>query len=208
MGGQIPTIAYILTLPQTPHTGNLLPPATMAKKRRSLQSLFIPSDASHARTPSKESVASYSSTGSDSATPTPSHSPPPADLLDDDPFANLALPRVSPSAPPSTPVMAAPTPRSPLRETHNFSTDTLIPTLRSLAESPTPPPVPPKDDLPYTRPTTPRASSSEARPALARPASQRPAFKTRPSLPSLRVLANMALSSPRVCAFAPDMIRV
>uniref|UniRef100_D8PY79 PH domain-containing protein n=1 Tax=Schizophyllum commune (strain H4-8 / FGSC 9210) TaxID=578458 RepID=D8PY79_SCHCM len=152
----------------TPHTGNLLPPATMAKKRRSLQSLFIPSDASHARTPSKESVASYSSTGSDSATPTPSHSPPPADLLDDDPFANLALPRVSPSAPPSTPVMAAPTPRSPLRETHNFSTDTLIPTLRSLAESPTPPPVPPKDDLPFTRPTTPRASSSEARPALAR----------------------------------------
>ncbi|KAI5825964.1 hypothetical protein K523DRAFT_341473 [Schizophyllum commune Tattone D] len=163
----------------TPHTGNLLPPATMAKKRRSLQSLFIPSDASHARTPSKESVASYSATGSDSATPTPSHSPPPADLLDDDPFANLALPRVSPSAPPSTPVMAAPTPRSPLRETHNFSTDTLIPTLRSLAESPTPPPVPPKDDLPYTRPTTPRASSSEARPAVARPASQRPAFKTR-----------------------------
>ncbi|KAL1743078.1 hypothetical protein HDZ31DRAFT_83668 [Schizophyllum fasciatum] len=190
----------------TSHARDLPPTATMAKKRRSLQSLFIPGDASHYRTPSKESVASFASAGTDSLTPTPSHSPPPADLLDDDPFANLALPRVSPSAPPSTPVMAAPTPRSPLRATHNFSTDTIIPTLRSPAESPTPPPVPPKDDLPQTRPSTPRALSSEPRPVLARPASQRPAFKTRPSLPSLRVLANMALSSPR-CSSPTHQIR-
>lgn len=55
------------------------------------------------------------------------------------------------------------------------------------------------------RPSVGERSCSSPPPSRLRPASTRPAFNTRPSLPSLRVLADMQLTvSPKVCIIPPS----
>lgn len=120
----------------------------------------------------------------------PRSSPPPAFLLDDDPFADLTsapseslkgcmtaqIPNDA-SLPPLPPIV----PRSPL---HSSPSNTLITTPSSPNASSNNPTltVPPQSPLPRT------VSGGRVQ---VRPAYQRPAFKSRPSLPSLHTLARM-----------------
>ncbi|KZT27372.1 hypothetical protein NEOLEDRAFT_137267 [Neolentinus lepideus HHB14362 ss-1] len=187
----------------------------MPKKRPSLQSIFIPSflsptaahDASlpptpisaplparvpalseaprpaHSRQQSSSSLASsyadsihhnFSLTPAFDISPNPGPSPPSQDLLPDDPFANLSL---SPAA-------------------------IAFPSILTSPALPPPPPSTPKSPLspaaldtsPLSRPRPLRTSASTSTlPIKARPAHTRPAFSTRPSLPSLRVLARTSV---------------
>lgn len=120
----------------------------------------------------------------------PRSSPPPAFLLDDDPFANLTSApseslkgvvssQVSNDVP--LPPLPASLPRSPLHEVPpNGLAATLSSPIASLSiTSPISPPASP----------LPRAIAGGR--VQARPAHQRPAFKSRPSLPSLHTLARM-----------------
>lgn len=129
----------------------------------------------HARQPSSSSLASsyadlvhHGERDLPFPAPQPGSSPPSGDLLPDDPFANLS---------PGASVLAFP---SPLPS----------PALPVPAPPPTPTPTP-KSPLSPSRPALrPSASTSTLPvPAKVRPAHTRPAFASRPSLPSLRVLA-------------------
>ncbi|KAG6916313.1 hypothetical protein DXG01_007362 [Tephrocybe rancida] len=170
----------------------------MAKRRRSLQFLFIPSSLSAPPSPTTD-LFSISSTNAgrsrshsmanqswDTVEPyneTPVDSPqdplPPSFLLDDDPFANLSpspanvYPTPSFTPTPTTPIESPPlTPRSPLTP----STPDAKP---SFLSSP-----PPTSTL--SMPGVSRTVSGRARPAYSKPA-----FAPRPSLPSLDTLARM-----------------
>ncbi|GLB38230.1 putative pleckstrin homology domain [Lyophyllum shimeji] len=175
----------------------------MAKKRRSMQSMLIPSflnaplSSSDSPTPSRtrsHSTASQSeyphvldslppSSFNTSRVSTPRESPPPDFLLDDDPFANLsAIPATSAHQPATTPAPA------------------LIPTA-SLDALPPKPRSPLTPKTPETKPSflaSPPPISARPVPGVsrtlsgrARPAYQKPAFAPRPSLPSLDTLARM-----------------
>ncbi|KAG6853927.1 hypothetical protein C0991_012418 [Blastosporella zonata] len=170
----------------------------MAKKRRSLQSLFIPSFLTAPPSPTtgifnvgRSRSASQSTDHSVSNTVDPFNVPvdsprdplPPDFLLDDDPFANLSAapaiiyPTPSPTPTPtpitpSTPVESPPpTPRSPLTPNPDFKPSFLS----------SPPPV-----NPLSMPGVSRTLSGRVRPAYSKPA-----FAPRPSLPSLDTLARM-----------------
>ncbi|RDB17791.1 hypothetical protein Hypma_000958 [Hypsizygus marmoreus] len=167
----------------------------MAKKRRSLQALFIPSFLTAPPSPTDVTAANYNvtrmrsqSAADQTAYPYASHGgrsasessvgdSPPDFLLDDDPFANLSAPSASsrPSpAPPLLPVTPLPPkPRSPLTP----NTPEIKP---SFLASPS------RAVTPLSPPGVSRALSGRARPAY-----QKPAFATRPSLPSLDTLARM-----------------
>ena len=189
----------------------------MSKRRPSLQSLFTPSfpnspsspissdiGATHIthgfipRAHSSSSVEQVLQSHTNDPFPaypsvtSPRSSPPPAFLIDDDPFANLSsapysfsahhtpplsIPSLSPTSPP---VKAVPTPRSPL--TPN-TTET-----KSVF---------------FTRPSSATVLPSGVSRTLsgrARPAHQKPAFTPRPSLPSLHALAKMNVAfTPKVC---------
>ncbi|KAG5636494.1 hypothetical protein H0H81_007828 [Sphagnurus paluster] len=173
---------------------------SMTKKRRSLQSLFIPSfltappsptelfvPLSAGRTRSLSTASKYSNTLDiypilPLETPhvnSARDSPPPDFLLDDDPFANLsAAPLIAAQQSiPTSPVVPSlealpPKPRSPLTP----NTPEIKPSFLA-----SPPPT-----NPLTVPNVSRALSSRARPAYSKPA-----FAPRPSLPSLDTLARM-----------------
>jgi len=132
----------------TPLESALLQTPAMGK-RRSLHSFFVPA------------FLHSELEQDDPATPP---SPPPAFLLDDDPFANLSTPPLSPPPsfrPPYTP------------------TSTLTP-LRSRLSS---------NISSSSLPSSPLVSHSFS--VRVRPASQKPAFPPRPSLPSLNTLAQI-----------------
>ncbi|KAF9013188.1 hypothetical protein BDQ17DRAFT_583330 [Cyathus striatus] len=186
----------------------------MTKKRRSLQSILVPSFLQASTPPSPTSptslitpanptgftarMRSYSSVDSSSFY----DSPPPDFLLDEDPFANLSAAPVAPAAhqasvspedssraatpTPSKPGDATtpPKPRSPLTPP---STDTAKPAI--LAPSPRSSGVSlQRGQLPPPLPF------SRIQP---RPAYQKPAFRPRPSLPSLHSLARMEYVVPK-----------
>ncbi|ETW81620.1 hypothetical protein HETIRDRAFT_475052 [Heterobasidion irregulare TC 32-1] len=196
----------------------------MTKKRRSLQSIFIPnflqpSSFVSVHTPTSPTSRSRSESVSSnlarqiSSTPStePSHSdstsssPPPDYLLDEDPFANL-----SPAPINSTPLPSAsfdvPTLSRP-------SLDLVTTGLSPLAKSRSPLAVTPNSEEPrrrlYSSPSSP--SLRETLPFIStktshfpvhatarhrRPAHTRPAFVTRPSLPSLRTLSQSNAAYP------------
>ncbi|KAF4581403.1 hypothetical protein EYR38_002729 [Pleurotus pulmonarius] len=144
----------------------------MAKKRRSLQSILIPS---FLHSP-PSSVPPTPSTPELRPSRARSHSeliyhPPlddaasrasPSFLLDDDPFANLSTAATQVTSPPAQIVSPRITPRSPLS-----------PCTSESAKS------------------SPASMSSFPRSHLTHPAHKRPAFAPRPSLPSLHALAQM-----------------
>ncbi|KAG6850333.1 hypothetical protein H0H93_014606 [Arthromyces matolae] len=179
---------------------------SMARKRRSLQSLFIPSfltappspttdvfsvNAGRARShstanQSNEETTSLAASSSSTTTFTthqvssPRNSPPPAFLLDDDPFANLsAVPAfVCPSPTPvPTPINAVET---PVAAATPRSPLTPVPDAKPGFLS-SPPPVSSRTMSGVTRTLSGRV----------RPAYSKPAFVPRPSLPSLDTLARM-----------------
>ena len=196
----------------------------MTKKRRSLQSIFIPnflqpSSFASVHTPTSPTSRSRSESVSSnlarqiSSTPStePSHSdstsssPPPDYLLDEDPFANL-----SPAPINSTPLPSAsfdvPTLSRP-------SLDLVTAGLSPLAKLHSPLAVTPTFEEPrrrlYNSPSSP--SLRETLPFIStklshfpvyattrhrRPAHTRPAFVTRPSLPSLRTLSQSNAAYP------------
>ncbi|KAF8073883.1 hypothetical protein FPV67DRAFT_1738693 [Lyophyllum atratum] len=178
----------------------------MAKKRRSLQSIFVPSFLNAPLSPTDFSIPSIPSrSGSHSGTsqsmypdafddlqpppfntsrnPSPRDSPPPDFLLDDDPFANLsAAPALSSHQLASTPVPTS----LPIA-----SLDTLPPKPRSpltpnTAEAKASFLSSPPSSSPISTHGVSRTLSGRARPAY-----QKPAFAPRPSLPSLDTLARM-----------------
>ncbi|KAG6878510.1 hypothetical protein C0993_005440 [Termitomyces sp. T159_Od127] len=188
----------------------------MAKKRRSLQSLFIPSFFSAPPSPTtdvfsaqpgrarSQSMASQSydhalSNDADSIniTPAPSaaDSPPPGFLLDDDPFANLS----------TVPAFVTPSPTPP-------PTPTAITPVESQSPVQTPrsPLTPHTSDNKPSFLSSPPPSSRQFAPGMsrtlsgrARPAYSKPAFAPRPSLPSLDTLARMNVRKGRVGARLP-----
>jgi hypothetical protein len=189
----------------------------MTKKRRSLQSIFIPSFLQHSPPLAGSASAlaqgnmsrmrSYSSASlsvqcSDStlrqvetSVISPRNSPPPEFLLDDDPFANLSL-APSRSAAFST-----------RRTLHPPDPDTPYVIPRSLL-SPTDAPGSSKASTSATSVTTPPSPTSLATlmrtqsfgSTLARSAHKKPAFSPRPSLPSLHTLAQVNVVIPKkVC---------
>ncbi|RDX53545.1 hypothetical protein OH76DRAFT_1228940 [Lentinus brumalis] len=196
---------------------------SMARKRRSLSSIlvppFIPQASSSASSPTgrarSHTVSSTSSAGDDSAdwlsfysgaaSPlpsefsslgpvTPARNSPPADLLDEDPFANLS----------PAPSHLSPAPLSPLaqsaldqdtsagsRRARSLHASRSLKSLRDLPNTPPPSPIE------STRPLLARRPKSTGPPQV-RPASTRPAFTPRPSLPSLNVLARTSIHVPKV----------
>ncbi|KAG6813588.1 hypothetical protein H0H92_009632 [Tricholoma furcatifolium] len=155
----------------------------MAKKRRSLQSLFIPSFLTAPPSPTTDTFTvdynagrarSQSMASQPRAEPfisTQQRDSPPPFLLDDDPFANLsaapAIVHTAPTVTTSTPLETPPpTPRSPL--TPDFKPGFLS--------------SPPSSSKPISVPS--RTISGRVRPAYSKPA-----FAPRPSLPSLDILA-------------------
>ena len=181
----------------------------MAKNRRSLSSILVPSflqqipatspltsptsstfvsrmrsqssvSSSVNRNASNEDTASRLSTSRDS--------PPPDFLLDDDPFACLApvepfAQRTIQPRPPSCLASSPPNPRSPL-----MSPQKVVATIPPAASSGS-----------AAHPGLPRAfSAARIQP---RPASQKPAFASRPSLPSLHTLSTMnVVLTKKVCS--------
>ncbi|PBK97501.1 hypothetical protein ARMGADRAFT_1009501, partial [Armillaria gallica] len=133
----------------------------MAKKRRSLQSFFVP----YSQPASPSSLAASSHDISHYATlPRRNTNSPPSDLLDDDPFANLS---------------------SPLRQAQFF-----VAQPKSPEANPRSPLAPKCSEPSFTvQPSITRASSSGI--IHARPAHQKPAFTPRPSLPSLHTLSKI-----------------
>jgi hypothetical protein len=137
---------------------------------------------------------------------------PPSDLLDDDPFANLApapaailyaepslarplssllRPKVETTTDFLNPPHLFPTPRSPLA--NNVST--ALSERQPWPMPQTPPSTPVhgyKVGAPLRRPRS--SGNSQVRSAYARPA-----FRSRPSLPSLNTLAEMHVTVPKVC---------
>lgn len=127
---------------------------------------------------------------------------PPADLLDDDPFANLSyhsspiessfvsFPEYAPSTS-ITPRPLAALPASPLASSPDSSSSFPRQRLRSMSSTPSFTPSPPF-----------MASASVVHAATVRrhvqPAYTRPAFNSRPSLPSLRTLSQSDLPMPPV----------
>lgn len=210
----------------------------MPKKRRSLQAIMVPPffqsamAADGVMSPPQPSssmrLRSHSAAASTNSPPTvlppaipipamPETRPravtlsnsPPSDLLDDDPFANLAptpaatifveppalrLPLSSPRPTLETPTSLSstqhkfPTPRSPLAN-NAFHEHT--------SPWPTPPRTPPSTPVPGHQSGTslrrPRSSGN----GQARSAYTRPAFTSRPSLPSLNCLAQMHVIAPK-----------
>lgn len=178
----------------------------MPSKRPSLQSLLTPSFLSPSTSPTSSDLGATQAANdylprarssssveqvlrshmanrhvTHSSVTSPRSSPPPAFLIDDDPFANLsAVPYTSssdhiphsPSSSPTSPQSkAVPTPRSPL-------TPSSI-EINSLSFS--------------------RTSPSRTLSGRAKPAHQKPAFSPRPSLPSLHTLAKMnVVFNPKV----------
>ncbi|KAJ3487472.1 hypothetical protein NLI96_g3513 [Meripilus lineatus] len=226
---------------QHPLSPGEYPTITMVKKRRSLQSIFIPpffqptslTEASPNRATRLRSHSAAATTTSHYPLPPPipinsgqpisvpssltsPRNSPPSDLLDDDPFANLnpgpsvinhtsnrarsrslALPRLttslgSPSEPPP------PTPRSPLSQpavpgpSFSQSLGYTAPVAQSdIVPSPPPSSIQEKKSRSLRGPWSPGQGQ-------ARPAHTRPAFRSRPSLPSLRSLAEGQVVTPRV----------
>ncbi|KAH9948878.1 hypothetical protein B0H21DRAFT_206529 [Amylocystis lapponica] len=198
----------------------------MARKRRSLQSLFTPtlsptaspSPPSRTRSHSTAAPTATSYFGYDSSVSslpdlplfglpiTTSGDSPPLDLLDDDPFANLSpAPSVQRSRPPSLDLRnihaerAQPPPRSPLSQ--GMSNDASL--ARQLDASGSggpsycaPAASPPTPTIPVVKPALTRPKSSG--PGQTRPAYTRPAFTQRPSLPSLNTLAQSHVIVPKV----------
>lgn len=159
----------------------------MTKKRRSLQSIAIPSflqspPFTHRKSPSRARSYSYGV-----SEPQPSSSAMNDDqspfLLDDDPFANLTSSAVvasidkifSPSAsrPTSpTPVPTVAAPRSPLSPPHSVQSS-------------------------YFGAVSPHVPAPLCPRGRIKPAYERLAFSSRPSLPSLDTLAHMSLAPPQ-----------
>ncbi|KAI0338853.1 hypothetical protein BDW22DRAFT_652425 [Trametopsis cervina] len=209
----------------------------MAKKRRSLQAILVPpffqaamsadnvltlpSPSSSMRTRSHSAAASTSSYALPPAIPIPSvpstrphavpqQNSPPSDLLDDDPFANLAPapstvllaePSTSsiPSSSPLRPTLDTaplphkqPTPRSPLANSFTDVSDESDSSWRVPPRTPPPTPINGRQAGSYGR--RPRSSGN----GQARPAYTRPAFASRPSLPSLNTLSQMHVIVPKV----------
>ncbi|KAK0504159.1 hypothetical protein EDD18DRAFT_1099386 [Armillaria luteobubalina] len=144
--------------------GNDEIPDIMAKKRRSLQSIFVP----YSQPASPSSLAASSLDISHYATLARRNTnSPPSDLLDDDPFANLSSPLRQAQfcvAPPKSPEH-----KSSLAARAQVLASLLSPSSQSIT----------------------RASSSGI--IHARPAHQKPAFAPRPSLPSLHTLSKINL---------------
>ncbi|THH15842.1 hypothetical protein EW146_g4687 [Bondarzewia mesenterica] len=201
----------------------IYPNDKMSKKRRSVQSIFIPSflhsspssplspsppssATSQARSQSVSShlVRQISSAASNlsSYTESPSQSPPPDYLLDDDPFANLSPTPFettsansvfhdgpSPVRPElsldSVATVPSPKPRSPLASKSMDSP-------RSLHSSPSSPTL--RASPPFLSDPTSVIPHHSARLRHRRPAHTRPAFASRPSLPSLRTLSQSGVS--------------
>ena len=208
----------------------------MARKRRSLQSLFSPTSPSAPPLDLSSRARSHSSAAPTSPTestyfdldpfgtvsslpglplldlPSPSRSSrdsPPPDLLDDDPFANLApAPSARRSRPPSLDLASvdahlqrAHPPRSPLSQSvsHDLfqqQSDALLadPSFSAPATSP------PTPTIQLAMPAIRRPRSSGH--GQARSAYTRPAFTPRPSLPSLNTLAQSHVIVPKVSAWA------
>ncbi|KAG5352934.1 hypothetical protein C0989_011976 [Termitomyces sp. Mn162] len=181
----------------------------MAKKRRSLQSLFIPSFLTASSSPTITMDVFSANTGrarsysmatqpydylasngaepsNSTQTPSPLDLPPPEFLLDDDPFANLST--VSAFITPSPTLV--PTPITPLETSSSVQTprSPLTPqNFDTKLNFPSPPPIS-RQSLPGIS----RTLSGRARPAYSKPA-----FAPRPSLPSLDSLARMNIVLPR-----------
>lgn len=163
----------------------------MTKKRRSLQSIAIPSflqspPFTHKKSPSRARsysyVHQYEPQPSSSAMNMNDHESPPF-LLDDDPFANLTSsavvasidkifsPPVSrPTSPTPLPTVAAP--RSPLSPPHSIQSS-------------------------YFGAVSPHVPAPLCPRGRVKPAYERLAFSSRPSLPSLDTLAHMSLGPPQ-----------
>ncbi|KAK0244058.1 hypothetical protein EDD85DRAFT_184809 [Armillaria nabsnona] len=138
-----------------------LQPQIMAKKRRSLQSIFVP----YSQPASPSSLAASSRDISHYATlPRRNTNSPPSDLLDDDPFANLSSPLRQAQFCVAQPKSPEANPRSPLAPKSSEPSFTVQPSIT-------------------------RALSSGI--IHARPAHQKPAFTPRPSLPSLHTLSKI-----------------
>ncbi|CDO76698.1 hypothetical protein BN946_scf184975.g7 [Trametes cinnabarina] len=208
----------------------------MAKKRRSLQAILVPSFPPprfrlHLSPALPSALSSafvynwlefYTGTASPAGTElaslapvTPSRQSPPPDLLDEDPFADLSPAPSLRSSRATSPVRSVfdvfadslEPPRSPLAETAPVPTEDTPRFLRHAASftsfqaisSPsantnlpcTPPPTPTEPSQPLLR----RPKSSG--PPQVRPAWTRPAFKPRPSLPSLNMLARTSIHVPK-----------
>ncbi|OBZ68874.1 hypothetical protein A0H81_11185 [Grifola frondosa] len=192
----------------------------MAKKRRSLQSLFAPSflqqyAASTSAVISQPSRTRSHTVSASISVKTPSilslpdlplldlsaasRNSPPADLLDDDPFANLSpAPSLRSSSTPTSPVRSVfdvfsecdppPPPRSPLSQSETLDPWPIhlvhdAPSFSSLHEAAN------------------RTSSQIVR-TSGPPRIYRPAFATRPSLPSLNILARTSVHIPKHHPFA------
>jgi hypothetical protein len=178
----------------------------MAKKRRSLQSIFTPSflnappsptstefDSTYFANPHGARMRSFSSAEQTSYNyaaiqhdksqsfqfnTSPRDSPPPDFLLDDDPFANLS----------AAPTTSRP---SPTIETIPVASPEALP---PKPRSPLTPSTPETKTIALTSPVLSSAMPvgvSRALSGRARPAYQKPAFAPRPSLPSLHTLARM-----------------
>ncbi|SJL07662.1 uncharacterized protein ARMOST_11012 [Armillaria ostoyae] len=133
----------------------------MAKKRRSLQSIFVP----YSQPASPSSLATSSLDIPHYATlPRRNTNSPPSDLLDDDPFANLSSPLRQAQFCVAQPKSSEANPRSPLAPKCSEPSFTVQPSIT-------------------------RASSSGI--IHARPAHQKPAFAPRPSLPTLHTLSKI-----------------
>ena len=148
----------------------------MTKKRRSLQSITIPTflqspQFTHRQSPSRARSYSYV------------HAPamddePPAFLLDDDPFANLT----------SSAVVAS-----------RAAIDRILSPTASRATSPTPVPTVAVPRSPLSPPDSVQSSyfgHVSCPRGRIKPAYERPAFSSRPSLPSLDTLAHISLAPP------------
>jgi hypothetical protein len=123
----------------------------------------------------------------------PRSSPPPAFLIDDDPFANLSSPPYASSSHHVEPLLPS------LSSSPNSSRDKMPSTPRSpLSPSSTETKL-----LSFTCPSPNTAlppGISRTLSGRARPAYQKPAFAPRPSLPSLHTLAKMdVVFTPKVC---------
>ncbi|KAK2465411.1 hypothetical protein APHAL10511_002765 [Amanita phalloides] len=191
--------------PLYPHHQNIrlarYSPSTMTKKRRSLQSIVLPSflqspqfmtyrkSPTRSRSYSYVDRAPYACPFDDSEAHSTMDDPPPF-LLDADPFANLTSSAVitplssSDRRPPTT---------SPVLQ----SFDTTLLTL-NVPRSPLSPPNSAQSSyFGSVSPQLPAALSPRVR-SLGRvkPAYERPAFSPRPSLPSLGTLAHMSIAPP------------
>lgn len=204
---------------QDKHAWTMTAPRTkvkVPKKRRSLQSILIPSflqsppaltnpltapphilTRTRSQSAPKHPNASSSTTtlvSSKTKSPPRSASPSPF-LIDDDPFANISSPPSATAPAFISPERPSVAPNPPSKSRSPLSPTFSAPTSPTRSTTPIPPlPILP---IPVTseRPSLSRPKSSGN--GQVRPAYTKPAFTPRPSLPSLHTLAQMNIVIPK-----------